>query len=405
MKSLAEKNRELHQQLFDYGVLILIIKNVCDSSEILNARPEIVDTLFILSFLGLIGWKLTTQRYKVWQICLLIPLILLCGYSCIRMNFFYLVFTVLSISGIQDVDLKVTMSKSAKFKLLLMGMHAIIYFTCMRIAPSMVTFSYREAGAARYTFFMGHANTFSMYMLWAVLETWYAYYEKLSVKIIWLWWFLLWIVYYYTNSNTGMIVGTSCAVFITITKLVQKKEIKFFNFLSGYLFPIFSALFITTSVIYTKISGGLLEAYKAFDKMLTGRLMYGACAYDMKGFSIIGKQLVFPRKFFWFDRWMDGMVFDNSYIWLFVSYGVVFMILISIGFWCIRKRLTTIEAIMVSSYCIYGVMENYILNCVLCFPILFVGKYIFSNKIKAKPRVRAIYHRKKLTPKDGKDVA
>ena len=171
------------------------------------------------------------------------------------------------------------------------------------------------------------------------------------------------------------------------------------------MFIFFSILFITTSVIYTKISGGLLIAYKNFDKALTGRLMYGACAYDMRGFSIIGKQLIFPRKFFWFDRWMDGMVFDNSYIWLFVSYGVVFMVLICVGLFAIRKRLTTLEAIMIISYCLYGVMENYILNSVLCFPILFVGKYIFAGNKKKKINVKTIYHRKKLTKDSRKDVA
>ena len=405
MKSLVEKNKELHQNLFDFGVLILIIKNICDSSAIFSVRPEILDTIFILLFLGLIGWKLATQNYKAWQVCLLVPLIVLCGYSCVRMKFFYLIFTILCICGIQDVDLTITMSKSARMKLFVMGFHVVVYFACMVVAPSLVTYSYREAGAARYTFFMGHANTFSMDVLWAVLELCFAYYEKLNIVKIWLLWFVLFITYVFTDSNTGMIVGTTCAVLLSLTKLFEDRKFRFFNILAGYLFTIFSILFIITSVIYTKISGGLLIAYKAFNKALTGRLMFGACAYDLKGFSILGKQLIFPKKFFWYDRWMDGMVFDNSYIWLFVSYGVVFMILIAVGFWAIRKRLNTIEAIMVISYCLYGVMENYILNSVLCFPILFVGKYIFEENTSRKKKIKTIYHRKKLTKDTGKDVA
>ena len=405
MKSLSEKNRELHQNLFDFGVLILVVKNICDSSEILGSRPEILDTLFILSFLGLIGWKISTQHYKAWQVSLLIPLILVCGYSCVKMSFFYLVFTILCICGIQDVDLTLTMSRSARLKLALMGFHVVVYFACMVVAPSMVTYSYREAGAPRYTFFAGHANTFSMYVLWAILEFYFAYYKKLNITKIWLLWGVLYLTYVFTNSNTGMIVGTTCAVLLSITKIWKNRRFRIFNILSGYLFIFFSILFITTSVIYTKISGGLLIAYKNFDKALTGRLMYGACAYDMRGFSIIGKQLIFPRKFFWFDRWMDGMVFDNSYIWLFVSYGVVFMVLICVGLFAIRKRLTTFEAIMIISYCLYGVMENYILNSVLCFPILFVGKYIFAGNKKKKINVKTIYHRKKLTKDSRKDVA
>ena len=169
MKNIAEKNKEFHQQLFDIGVLILIVKNVCDSSEFLGKRPEMVDTVFILSFLGLIGWKLTTQNYRKWQLCVLIPLVMICSYSCVKMKFFYLIFTIFNICGIQDVDLKITMKKSARMKVFLMGLHTLIYFFCMIVAPYMVTYSYRVGGAPRYTFFMGHANTFSMYMLWAIL--------------------------------------------------------------------------------------------------------------------------------------------------------------------------------------------------------------------------------------------
>lgn len=396
MKSLAERNKELHQNLFDYGVIILIIKNICDSSGIIGGRPEIVDTFFILSFLGLIGWKISTQRFKAWQICLMVPLIVLCVYSCEVMKFFYLIFTIFSICGLQDVDLTVTMKKSAKLKLILLSFHAVIYFACIVVAPSMVSYSYREGGGARYNFFLGHANTFSMYVLWAILELWFAYYKELNITKIWLLWLVLYITYLYTDSNTGMIVGTTCAVLMSLTKLFKDKQFKIYNFFAGYLFTILSILFITTSVIYTNISGALLDFYKEFDKALTGRLMYGACAYDMKGFSILGKQLSFPVKFFWFDRWMDAMIFDNSYIWLFVSYGIVFMILIAVGFWAIRKRLNTIEAIMVISYCLYGVMENYILNSVLCFPILFIGKYIFEEKKDSKRKIKTIYNRKKL---------
>lgn len=396
MKSLAEKNKELHQNLFDLGVIILIIKNICDSSDILGIRPEIVDMIFILTFLGLIGWKLMTQSYTKWQVCLLVVLILLCAYSCVRMSFFYLIFTILCIAGIQDVDLKISMNRSARTKLVIIAAHALIYFACIFVAPQLVTYSYRVGGVPRYTFFIGHANTFGMYTLWAVLELIFSNYEKLSVIKVWLLWLLLFVTYLFTDSNTGMIVGTTCAVLVTIMKIWPDIEYKLYNYLAGRLFTIFSIIFIITSVSYTKLSGGLLIAYKAFNAALTGRLMFGACAYDLKGFSIIGKQLSFPKKFYWYDRWMDGMVFDNSYIWLFVSYGIVFMILIAVGFYLIRRRLTAIEAVMIISYCLYGVMENYILNSVLCFPILLIGKYIFEEKPNSLPKYHGIYVRKKL---------
>lgn len=397
MKSVAEKNKEFNQQLFDYGVLILIIKNICDSSNIFGGRPEIVDSIFILSFLGLLVWKMAKQVYTKWQVCLLVPLMILCVISCVKMSFFYLIFTIFSIVGIQDVDLECTMKKSSKLKIYILLIHIIVYFACMVVAPSLVTYSYRTVGEPRYTFFLGHANTAGMYILWAIIEFWYAFYNKISVIQIWLLWSLILITYVFTDSNTGMIVGTIVALMLTVVKCSKSQEHRIIKFFAKYLFAIMSMLFILTTVVYTKLSGGLLIAYKIFDKMLTGRLMYGACAYDLKGFSIIGKQLIFPRKFYWHEKWMDTMVFDNGYIWLFVSYGLVFMILIALGFMLINRRITTLDAIMVVAYCLYGVMENYILNSVLCFPILLIGKYIYEDKRNVPKRIKYINRRKMLS--------
>lgn len=402
MKSVEEKNKEFNQQLFDYGVLILIVKNICDSSTIFGGRPEIVDSFFIMSFMGLIFWKMSKQSYNKWQLCLFVPLMILCVISCIKMSFFYLIFTVFSIIGIQDVDLMCTMKKSCKLKIIILLVHIVAYIGCMFVAPSLVTYSYRTVGEPRYTFFLGHANTAGMYILWAVIELWYAFYNKLSVLQIWLLWSFILITYFFTDSNTGMIVGTAVAIMLTVVKYSGKREHKIIKLFAKYLFAVFSALFIVTTVSFTKLTGGLLIAFKVFDKMLTGRLMYGACAYDLKGFSFIGKQLIFPRKFYWHEKWMDTMVFDNGYIWLFVSYGLVFMILISLGFMLINKRLTTLDAIMVVAYCLYGVMENYILNSVLCFPILLIGKYIFEEKKGARSIGKVLPTRKRLSKVKGK---
>ena len=118
--------------------------------------------------------------------------------------------------------------------------------------------------------------------------------------------------------------------------------------------------------------------------MFTGRLLFGAVAYDEKGFSLIGKLVEFPEKQYWNGHWIDGMIFDNSYIWLFISYGVVYLILISLAFIVYSRYMTNLEKIYVVAYALYTLMEIYVINTALVFPLLIVGYYMTNAEARRR---------------------
>jgi hypothetical protein len=119
--------------------------------------------------------------------------------------------------------------------------------------------------------------------------------------------------------------------------------------------------------------------FDTLNEMFTGRLLYGAVAYDLKGLSIFGKNVTFDPKLYWNGYWIDGMIFDNCYIWMMVSYGIAYLVLISFAAIAFNSRMDTRDRIFIILYSLYTIMEAYVMNAAICFPLLILGMY-FTGK-------------------------
>ena len=87
----------------------------------------------------------------------------------------------------------------------------------------------------------------------------------------------------------------------------------------------------------------------------------------------MGQSVSFGEKTYWRGYWFDVISCDNTYVWAFVNFGLIYMLLIGAGFFVISKKTTTAQQILITSYTLYGIMEAYILNAMFCFPVLFIG--------------------------------
>src|SRR5690606_32201862 len=134
--------------------------------------------------------------------------------------------------------------------------------------------------------------------------------------------------YLFTNTNTGLIVMFLAIVLILFEKHKGEAFRPFLRQCTKYIFPFLSVLFILLVVLYTKLSGIAYTLWHELDKALTGRLLYGAYAYDQYGYSLNGRNISFPEKSYWGGFWLDNIYFDNSYLYLFITYGSFYLIFI-----------------------------------------------------------------------------
>ncbi|MBQ5474797.1 MAG: hypothetical protein IIT65_08830 [Lachnospiraceae bacterium] len=380
--SLVERNiknrQNFIQLLYTCALLILAFKNITDSSVIIR-KTDLLDNIIIIIFTGIIGVKIITQRYTYLKFIFSIALFCLCVYTCIKCYYFYLYFTALLFIGIQDVDLEKALNIVWKFKAFLIAIHVFTYTKDFISNPYSVPYSYRN-GVQRMTFYQGHANTFSMYVCWISMEYLYSNYKKLNpIKLVLLW-LINYFFYLFCDSNTALTIVTIACILIYIS-LIKRDFIKYYEllvkFFSKYLYGFLSIFFVT--IIIGFVNGLFTNMFDTLNEMFTGRLLYGAVAYDLKGLSIFGKNITFDSKLYWNGYWIDGMIFDNCYIWMMVSYGIAYLVLISLAAIAFNSRMDTRDRIFIILYSLYTIMEAYVMNAAICFPLLILGMY-FTGK-------------------------
>lgn len=393
-KARIGENSILQQQLFTIAFVDLSVKNILDSSALFN-RPEWMDTMFLLIFFACMGWKLLLQRFTRKSLIIMAVFGVISAYISFKMHYFFLIFTFFGIAGCQNIDLRRVLRYTSLTKIIMILIHVVPYVITAWITPDQITYVYRN-GVQRQHFYIGHPNTFSMYVGWAILEFIYAYQYELKKKHLVLLWLVDLIVYQYTDSNTSLIVGTLTIGMILAAWTWPEKMARLLTFPARYLFAIFSVFFTAISIGFTSMPDGLKLAYFILNELLTGRLIYGAFAYENYGIAWLGNLNVRLEKTTYFEGvWVDALVFDNAYIYLLVYYAAIFLIILSGAFIIIGKDKAhdperNMDKIMIISYALFAVMENYILNGALCFSVLFIGKYLYQmyengiDKKKAK---------------------
>ncbi len=392
-----ENNRQFFQQmLFTAAMVVLAIKNITDSSVIIQ-KPGMIDNLLIMAFTAFIGIKLMTQKYTYFSLVFSIILFMVSVYTCIKCYYFYLYFTSLLLCAIQDVDFQKVLNVTWKVKAFLLGIHVLAYATDAVIQPWKLTYSYRD-GVQRMTFYQGHANTFAMYLCWISLEYLYSSFERLTYLNIGIVWLINFFFYQFCDSNTAMITVTFACILILCCKVLHgsRKEIfeKIITVVSKYLYAFLSIFFV--SIIIGYVNGLFVPVFEFFDDLFTGRLLYGAVAYDLKGISFFGKSFSFDSKTYWRGHWVDGMIFDNCFIWMMISYGIVYLVLISLGCIIFNSKMTVRDKIFILLYTMYTVMEAYVMNAAICFPLLILGIHMTRHVEKENRAYDYIAKRREL---------
>lgn len=394
-KNTVKEKKVLQQQLYTVAFVDLSIKLILDSSSLFQ-RPEWLDTLFLLIFFGCIGWKFLLQRFTKPMLLGIGIIGILFALISFKMNYFFLLFTFCGVAAAQDVDLKKVFRTTSVIKLIMILLHVFPYIVTAIISPEEIDYVYRD-GVRRHYFYMGHANTFSMYVGWALLEFTYAFYDQLRKRDLLIIWGINYIVYMFTDSNTSLIVMSICLLGFLLERAAPERMYGILKFGSQYLFAFCSVFFSIITIGFTSMPAPLKQMYLWLNDFFTGRLIFGSFVYENFGIAWLGnKRVHLPETTFFEGFWVDTLVFDNSYIYLLVYYGAVFLPIFSLAFVIVgkdKKRDITrnVENMLLIGYSFYAIMEQYAINAVLCFPILFVGKRMYE-----------MYEEKQRLKKQGK---
>ena len=369
---------ELDTIIYIIAYVAMILKAYMDASALLEF-DKIAD-LCVVVFLGCMICKLLMQRYRVWSVLLIGSLVLISVFTSVTTSYYSIFYAMLFVFCLQNVDLDKVLKVSYCLKTVLISFHVVLYPIIYVVAPYLITYSYRVDGIPRHNFMLGHANNFAGYVLWTGLEFLFVHRNKITIKKIVIVWILNLITYLFTDSRTALMLATLALIMIWFSEkniCVYESVLSFF---SKYGFVIFSVVFCGIVTAQRFLSGGLLDLYNTLDEMLSNRLMYGSYTIETYGISIVGRTLSFPPKVYWDGHWIDGIIFDNFYLWLYLLYGSIYLIILSIVFIRQTPKMSDIEKVILIITFIYALSEKYVIEAAVCFPLLLIGKFIYTPK-------------------------
>ena len=374
----------LGELLFFASFFAFFLKYTMDISGIITRDETLNSALVGFSIICSVT-KILTQRYTPLRFALTMSACAVIGYSSlISINYLFLLGFLL-IMGMQDIDFLKIIKIVFWGKTINMSAHVLCYIYVYNTNPSAITFSFRAGtGLPRHFFFMGHANTFSAFLVWTCIEYIFINYSRLRARHLAAIWLINIFFYMFTDSNSGITVLSIVTALIALDKSSKGFFDKPLAFFAKYAYTFLAVFFPFTAAVYTMLDGRLKELWHILDGFLTGRMWYGAYAYYRHGPTLGGRPDMAPENIFWSGRWFDTMtIFDNYYLGNFLSYGYIHLIITALAFIILCGKMENREKIIIIAFILYGIMESYVTNISICFALIIIGKYLYQRKDKS----------------------
>ena len=368
--------------LFFIAFFLLTLKFSFDYTSLIT-RNESVNSILAALCIAVSATKIALQRYSMMRLALTIAICVIIGYSSFISDNKLFLYSFFLMMAMQDISIDRVVKASLYMKIATMSFHVLIYIVVFATNPESISFVYRGSGSIipRHTFFMGHANTFSAFLIWACIDFIFIKYKKLKVFHIAIIWVVNIVFHAFTYTNSAIIVLFIITVLIVLDKLGKGFFDSLCTALTKYSYIVFTLATAFLTFIYTRLDAAQRPLWEKLDSFMTGRLWYGAYIYDLFGPTILGRTLSgIPEKIFWQGRWQDLFyTFDSYYIGNLYQYGIINLVLTGIALFIFSKKMETREKIVIIAFSVYAIMEAYVTNVVVCSALFIIGKHIYAS--------------------------
>lgn len=353
---------------FYAGLLIEIAIVIIDKSTFLNSYEG---KLFRLSFL-LFGIAMLMEHYTKREriTIVLFGLLGVVSYGLTGRN--EIIRIVVFVAACKEMDMDKVMK--VLFWATLAGCIAIVCASVLGLFGELsLTQKYEGAGIdTRYTFGMGHPNTFHS-MVWALMMLgMYIYRYQLK----WYIYFILFLgnigVFFLTKTLTCLLVAImtiALAVFFQyFMKYIKGKWILICSMLVSIGCIIVSVLGAANASKVLDFYWGRNKTFSArifvkLDKLLTGRLLSLACTENAEGTVNTWRLFSNPQSTYYFDL---GWV--RLFYWYGIIPAIIFLLLLLYLLYFVFKKKDYMAVVMVMTITVYTVVEAH-----------FVSVYIARN--------------------------
>lgn len=259
------------------------------------------------------------------------------------------------------------------------GFMMVIFMNLIGLIDSQIAYSNR--GYLRTSLGFNHANTLSLIILILCFEWIYLRFYKLKFTEYLFFSFIVYMLYFITNSLTS-IIGIVCLLSFNIIARIVKKINIGYTPLSTILILVLPLSMLTSlflSMHYSSLDSWIVK----LNELSTGRIASMSSFYLEYGISLFGKPLELISTDAAEQSGVSAQVLDNGYMRLLLRFGIVITIiflgmLLKLNYRMLKHKNFAIASCL-SAFFITGLMESSFYRMEYnVFLIAIV--YVFANK-------------------------
>lgn len=350
------------------GIFFLVLKRVLAVSQL--PRNNIIELLVssVASAFLLLAIFEKTYSFKIFMIY--ITMLALLIYTSTQSTITTIFVDMITCIAIYREDFNKVISIIYKYEKFFMAVSFLIFiFSGMK---PIVTG--RGFLGMRFGFGFGHPNTFSMWLFNLIMMWTWLNFERLKfshyISII----LVAILSYLFTDTRTSIINTVILVLLSVCAKNFRSKNI--LRYAAEFCVPLISIFIYVLIVTRSQSAISVL-----FDKILSGRILLGAYAYNNYGLTLLGQHIdyaVAPD-----PTWnINSFTFDSIYTYTMIQVGIIWLFLISVLYFMLACENNKKVNCFIILWALYGITEIHIMNCYMCFPVLLIS--LLQNKnIKA----------------------
>lgn len=372
------KKNSTVNMLYNISLILMLVRTYINNSLLENIF-QYYDLIIIPTIVVLLFVKLLNDNYKLKELLIIIFCFVICLIAAVSSSKMILLVSFLGIISLKNIDVKKSINVLYKSNKFLLIAFTVVYLLNLIFFPNSISYSIFYKGLPRHSFYFNHPNMYSGLFFWCVTGYLYNKGKKLNILNIMIVIILSLLVYKFTYTRT-MLLSVAMLLIMLILRN-NKIEIKLLKIISKYGMMIFSTLFLILLNYYNSFSGVILNIVNIFDSLLSHRIKLAVLINKVYPVTIFPSKINYNLVFSWNNEFSSKLVLDNFYYQCLMVYGIVLLIIFAFVFYFGSKKVkNNTDYIYISLVLITGIVESYMLNCCICFPILLLGNNIVNNR-------------------------
>lgn len=346
------------------GLLLMLIKVIFSASAILP-YSDFLDDILSYCAAGILAIYIILKKYSSKTLFVYALITGIALYSTMITKQYGFLITVIACLALRDENITKAINFIYKWELLLIIIHSAYAVFLSGISNYALYGGYY--GRIRFHFGFSHPNVFSIYLFNLIIMWIYLNYDKIKMKNIIIIFLISFILQLLTDTRTSFI---DIIIVLLIVVIVKKwPNNKIIKQLAMWITPTLSILVLIACKFY--LTGNQLLLL--LDSIFSARIRLGAYAYTNYGLTLLGQNME-NINIEWDSNWrLSGFTFDCTFSYLMMNQGVIWLIIIIIGFYLLAKKGDDKIAIMVVAWGLYALTEVHGINGFRCFPILLLS--------------------------------